>query len=51
MLYYFDKKSNNYKLETKIEISFSPDEMHEAKLIDLKDSKNVMILTEGKWDT
>ena len=45
IIYYFDKKSNNYKLETKIEISCSPDEMHTAKLIDLKDSQNIMILT------
>ena len=45
IIFYYDKKSNNYKLETKIEISCSPGEMYSVKLIDLKDSQKVMIIT------
>ena len=45
IIYYFNKKSKKYEIETKITINCNPKEIFYVKLVDCNDSKNVMIIT------
>ena len=61
IIYSYNKESKNYKLETKIEIECAPDEIYSAKIVDLNDSQNIMLITreemgylnyiKGKYET
>ena len=45
IIYYFNKKTKKYEIQITIKIQCNPQEIYRVKLVDCKDSENIMIIT------